>query len=381
MKDHSKKLVLILSVVAVMMLVGCSQGSKPNNDLALDKESLLTQLNLGKNGVVIESKSIDVTGDGNKDNVVLVGSKADEGKSPFRENLMIIVQEDESEEYLKATYDKFSGYEPKLTVKDFTGDKIADVMITANSGGSGGIYNHLIATFKDAQAKVIFDQNNNKGLQVSGQFMPDFKAKVNFEDLNKEALIDISVNKANYIQLKIYNQEGALVQKKLIRPSSYPFSNLKPIDYNRDGKYELRGLQKIVGANNADTISEIESIWSYDNNKWNLKEVKYNTILLKHNSNPISDHRITGYIKEIKETEKTKYVLVVDNLDDAKPNEGVMLLVSKDTKLLKEEGNKKIQFKDLKEGMKIEALRSNIMTMSLPPQTNALKIIVKTDTK
>jgi hypothetical protein len=275
MRKQSKLIVAVL-IIMLLGLLACSQEAK-----TIDKQALLTQLNLGENTEVIESKEVDVTGDGTKDNIVLVGSRLAEDESPFRDDLMIVVQESKSQEYLRATYENFAGYEPELMIKEFTGDNIADVMVTANSGGSGGIYHHLIASFKDGRAKVIFDQNNNKGIKVSGQFIPNFKAKLEFVDLNKKAVLDISANKKEYVKLKIYNQNGALVKRSLIRPYTNPFSKLEPVDYNNDGKYELKGIQRVVGANNADKISELESIWSYRKGKWNLIEATYNTLLVK----------------------------------------------------------------------------------------------------
>lgn len=275
MKDDIK---IIVVIMLIMGLVAYNQAGKANNDIDIETKTSLTQLNLE----FIESKVVDVTGDGNKDNVLLLGSKLDRGDSPFRENLMIVVQESKSKKYLKATYENFTGYEPNLIIREFTGDNIADVMVVANSGGSGGIYHHLIASFKDNEVEVIFDKKNNKGLKVSGQFIPNFKAELEFLDLNKKALIDISANKREYLKLQIYNQNGDLVKKRIIRPYSHPFSKLEPVDYNNDGQYELKGIQRIVGANNSDTISGLESIWTYEDNKWKLVEASYNTFLLKY---------------------------------------------------------------------------------------------------
>ncbi|TDX46769.1 hypothetical protein [Orenia marismortui] len=376
MKNYNKILIIILSILIIMALTSCSQEKRSNNQLNIDKKALLTQLNLGEQTEIIESKAVDVTGDGNKDNVILLGAKSDDSKSSFRDNLLIIVQESKSKKYLKATYNNFSGYEPKLTIKELTGDKVADVMVSANSGGSIGIYHHLIASFKAGKAKVIFDANNNQGVKVSGQFIPNFKAKLNFIDLQKESLLDISINKENYIKQKIYDKKGNLIKRILIRPYANPFSKLETVDYDHDGQYELKGIQQIVGSSNSDEISKIESIWSYHNNKWILKEVSYDTFLLKYSIKQKSNPIATGYIKKIGEHNENNYILLVNKLDNTKNFEGIKLFINKDTKLLDEKTNTKIKFKDLKVGMKIKAHHSKIMTMSLPPQTKAIKIIV-----
>lgn len=58
--------------------------------------------------------------------------------------------------------------------------------------------------------------------------------------------------------------------------------------------------------------------------------------------------------------------------------EGIVLNVDENTVIRDAEG-KKIELKDLAKGMKIEAVHSLAMTMSLPPQTYAYEINVKSD--
>lgn len=78
----------------------------------------------------------------------------------------------------------------------------------------------------------------------------------------------------------------------------------------------------------------------------------------------------TGTISEIIENEKTKQILVGDRAT------GVVLNISDDVRIITED-NQELSFTDLEEGMEIEAYHSLIMTRSLPPISNAKKIIVK----
>lgn len=270
MKNIINKLML-LSLLIPFIALGFTSTTLSTN---LDIDTLAFQLELKENTEIITAQKTDVTGDGISDKFILLGSKVGPGKSPFRDNLIIVVEDGENQSYLTATYDGFVGYNPELLTRDFTGDQVDDVMVTANSGGNGGIYHHLIAPFKDGKAEVIFDEDNNRGVEVTGQFIPDFKARLNFVDLDKEVIFDSSVNKDEYIKQRIYNQEGALVTERLIRPYSYPFGRLEAVDYNNDSQYGLRGLQKIVGTYGADKISEVESIWIYKNQQWVLKTVE-----------------------------------------------------------------------------------------------------------
>ncbi len=50
-----------------------------------------------------------------------------------------------------------------------------------------------------------------------------------------------------------------------------------------NGTFELVGEQRIVGMNNTDTVSRINSVWGYQGEgKWNPWEVEYSTFLIKH---------------------------------------------------------------------------------------------------
>ena len=277
--DQSKiiKSLLIISLI----LVGVFLDYNRNIDVASSHSSLINELNLEENIEIIESEKKDVTGDQVEDKILLTGIRADKN-SVFFDHLTVVVRDGKKDEYLKATYKNFSGYEPKLMLKDFSGDQIADVMVKSRTGGSGGIVDHLIATFSEGESKVIFDSQDNKGIEVTGQFLPNFKAKLEFKNHNKQVTLDLSFNREKYIKNKIYNQQGLMIKRKLIRPYSYPFGKLEVIDYNRDGTYELKGYQKVVGAYGADKISELKTIWRYEEEDWQLEELQYSNYLLKY---------------------------------------------------------------------------------------------------
>lgn len=269
-------------LVVCLMSVGLFLDFNRNKNVASSQQLLINKLNLEKNIEIIQSKQKDVTGDKVKDKVLLTGVRV-EPKSVFFNNVTVVVKNGQTNHYIKATYKDLSGYEPQLIVKDFSGDQIADVMVKAPTGGSGGIVNHLIATFKKDKAQVIFDNKDNKGIKVTGQFVPDFKAKLKFKRLDKQVTLDLSFNREKYIKDRIYNQQGMMIKRKLVRPYSYPYGKLEVVDYNHDGTYELKGYQKVVGVYGADVISELESICSYEEENWELKELQYSNYLRKYN--------------------------------------------------------------------------------------------------
>ncbi|QXM05616.1 VCBS repeat-containing protein [Crassaminicella indica] len=276
MKAFIKKTsVLLLTGVLALGAMGGANVNAQNDEFKIgDKFTKMCD-----KAYVVDYKLEDVTGDNIKDNVILVGTKT--VSDIFCDTLTVVVQDGKTKEYSKATYKDFRGYQDKemLFIGDFTGDKVKDVMVSASTGGSGGIVDHMIATFKDNKPSVIFTDKENAGIDINGKYIDGYKAEIEFKDLNKKVLLDVSASKDMYIEQGIYDKEGKLLQK--VEPWIYPFSQLEPIDYNRDGTFELKGYQRIVGTSNADTISHVESILKFENDKWNTKGAQYSTYLVK----------------------------------------------------------------------------------------------------
>lgn len=62
--------------------------------------------------------------------------------------------------------------------------------------------------------------------------------------------------------------------------------------------------------------------------------------------------------------------------DEKDPNAQTILLVGEETEIVDNDG-KTLKLEDLKKGMEIKAVTKNMMTMSIPPQTPAVKITVQ----
>lgn len=280
---NKKNLFKIFSAAAVTGVVALGlfnplNVQANNNNFAIGEEFKNSQLDMGEKAYVIDYKSIDVTGDTVKDDVILVGTKL-EKEAIFADNLTIVVRDGKTKKYSQATAEAFSGYEGKLWAEgDFDGDKVKDVMVTAGTGGSGGIYNHLIATFKDNKPQVIFADQENNGIEVEGKYIDGFKAQLNLKNLDKEILVDLSANKAAYINDGIYSKDGKVLKEVICY--SYPFSMLEARDVDLDGIYELYGYQSVPGTCNADRISDLETIWKYDKNEWQVKKMSYSTLVV-----------------------------------------------------------------------------------------------------
>lgn len=242
-----------------------------------------SQLKMDKNSYVIDQKAEDVNGDKTADTVYLIGVK-EKQDDIFASDMTIVVQDGKTKTYVSTKLKDMDGYEGKLTLLDFTGDHVADAFVQTATGGSGGFANYEIVTFAGNKANVIFGEKENEGIRFEGTFVDGFKVEGKGTHLDQPLTIDVSANKDLYVTAKLYDKGGKVAAEDVDKNVySYPFGSLTPIDMDGNGTYELVGEQRIVGMNNADTVSRIHSVWGYQGEgKWNPWEVEYSTFLVKH---------------------------------------------------------------------------------------------------
>jgi hypothetical protein len=204
--------------------------------------------------VLIDQKRIDVTGDGNPDWVRLIGHRT-MADSPYFEHLYVQVPVKNERQPLSVRF--AGGYNPKMTFCDFTGGpmqrRIADVLVSAESGGSGGTSNFYMATFENEIAREL---PVPEPLTIRGRYVGDRQVRITIAETGQT--VDLRVARPNP------QQDGDIL------PNA--FSTLEPVDWNRDGTCELRGVQRVAGAFNADTIAYVISVWRYQRvlGQWRL---------------------------------------------------------------------------------------------------------------
>ena len=304
---------VILCLIFSLVLIGPKAETQNINFIA--KETLISKLDLESNVQIIEKRAVDITGDQIKDQVFLIGQKPAGDSSLFYAPIKVIVYDIYNKEYYINSYDNFSGYEPKLAFYDFTNDQTKDIFVKTNSGGSGGIYHHLIASFMDNELKIIFDNQNNKPLHVSGNYEDGFQAVLNIPELNERFKLDLSFNRRKYIEENIYTSDGNLLRD--VKPYTYPLSQLTPVDYDFDESFELRGIQRVVGAYGADSIAHLTTVLKYEGS-WQIKQVEISTYLKKYNPEYSENNNINYQIKQNTITSGTKeiYYPQINNLPE-----------------------------------------------------------------
>jgi len=208
----------------------------------------------------------DVNGDGIPDNLYVIGIRTE--SSPFIQNITLLIQDGRTGMLNIITLSENAGYNPRLFLGDFTGNGIDDILISINSGGSGGIMYHYIYSFINNTAKLIFDFDKyNVDYIYYITYRNNYKVKVLSKKNNNKYIIDISLKDKEYLN-EIYDANGEL--KEPISGFVNPLSGLYPVDFNLDGIYELLAYQKIAGRYNADSLGYILNTLKFKDNSFVL---------------------------------------------------------------------------------------------------------------
>lgn len=213
--------------------------------------------------IAIIDEKADISGDGKEDFVSIKGIRY-EDDSDFLREVYIQIQASNGEKY-KAKLE--AGFDPQLQFIDMNQDGIKDLFISVETGGSGGVSNYYLYSLKDFE---LTDLTVPETVMMTTHFEDDYKASTIIQETGDTYTFDLKTRAKDYEKLGLYSK-GRLNEPMELMVD--PYSTLKPVKL-KDGTNGLRGLQRISGANHADSIAFIESQWKYVNEQWALNSVK-----------------------------------------------------------------------------------------------------------
>ena len=226
----------------------------------------------GYSAYILDFKQGDVNGDGFIDTVYLMGDKLENSQSPFIENINLVVLDGATGRYIRVALKEGAGYNPTLFLGDFTGNRVDDIVVYIDSGGSGAMLYSYIYSFLNNNPKLMFNfQLFNEEYKYEVIYRDNYKVDVISERTNSRYTIDIEYKGPEYLS-EIYDFNGKL--KEEIKGFVNPISGLYPIDFDRDGTYELEAVQKVSGRYNADAIGYVETTLKWDGR--NFKPIRQN---------------------------------------------------------------------------------------------------------
>ncbi len=212
---------------------------------------------------VIQTKFGDINGDGFFETILLMGTKTPD--SPLWRNLTITIFYGQTHQFERIMLKQSVGYNPTIFLGDFTGNHLEDILAISDTGGSGGIINGEILSSINGKIRSIFDAESfNNKLKYTVNFQNQYKVAVRSMNPKKQYIIDLQYKGQEYLA-EIYNQDGTL--KQPIEGWVDPISGLYPVDFERDGVYEMLAYQAIAGRYHADGLGDVENIL-----KWNGHE-------------------------------------------------------------------------------------------------------------
>lgn len=268
----TKRLVWLTIVVIIIITIFSSIAYKKNNTeefkpINLNTGDEFTAIAYPNTMYVLNYVIVDFNGDGEKDMLILIGEKKNI-QDTFSENMDVVLYDKVSKNFTKAELKKYSGNNPKLIIGDFTGDAIIDLFVIAQNEN---IYQVRGICYKDGKLDEIFKNKDNMGLNFSGQYLDGYKVKVENKKYNREFTLDLNDRKENYMTKKLYDDAGRLLNTEQ-KPTITRFMNVETVQLN--DRLGVKTTQKICGLDELDIIDEIEVIWKYENEKWEIKEAK-----------------------------------------------------------------------------------------------------------
>lgn len=208
----------------------------------------------------------DVNGDGIQDYIVLTGTNTSPGA--FIQDISLEIQDGRTGRITRVDLNENAGYNPRIFLGDFNGDGVEDILISIDSGGSGGIMYHYIYSVIGNMVRLIFDSDKYDGqYEYDIIYRDNFKVEAISRINNERYIIDISDRGDEYLS-EIYDRDGRLMQ--YISGFVNPLSGLYPVDFDSDGIYELLAYQKIAGRYNADSLGYFLNTLKWKDNRFVL---------------------------------------------------------------------------------------------------------------
>lgn len=226
---------------------------------------------------LIETTAIgDVTGDGARDLVYLIGEHA-QLDTPFATSHLVMIRNGEDGTVLRYGFGANSGgFSGTLALADVTGDRAQDILIGLPTGGSGGIVNYYLLSAAGGRVRqLISSEKLTLGAQMSVTLRNNYQAEFAYPQVNIETTVDLRKGKTPQELREIYNgvyTPGGRLLKSTTGVVD-PYGMLTPVDPDGNGVYDLAGYQSAWMLFHANRIANVTSRWQWQNNRLALTHI------------------------------------------------------------------------------------------------------------
>lgn len=210
---------------------------------------------------MLDMKTGDVNGDGVLDTVYLYG-QVDGPPGIFADNITLGIQDGRSNKITTVHLKNNAGYNARLFLGDFNKDNVPDIMVSIDTGGSGGYGIFYIYSFRNNSLHELFNVDKyNEKYTFQVNYEDFYKVRVESPQLNVFFIIDISNKGPDYLS-QYYDGNGML--KNRIMGEALALGALYPIITNNESyNYDLVALQRIIGPTNVDTLGFVENLLTW----------------------------------------------------------------------------------------------------------------------
>lgn len=272
----SKLFWLILALGLIAMIFSTVNNKNTENGefkpLEINVGDVFSYIDYDNTMYVLNYMMEDVTGDGKKDMIIVVGEKSSI-EDINASNMDIVVFEPTSEMFFNLKLKKLNGEMPRLQTSELNGDGVQDIILTVDN--ENGNIMMRIASWQNSEFKEIFKAKDNKGIVFNGEFMDGFKVYLKCSQYNKELNVDLQDRKENYVTKGFFDESGRLL-KSGVKVTTSGFCSIEFVQL--DGYFGIQTVQRIIGFDSDDLLDELTVIWKYENGKWNVKEAKGNVV-------------------------------------------------------------------------------------------------------
>lgn len=216
--------------------------------------------------VLVDEKIGDVTGDGIRDRVCLVGDKM--ADSAYIHNITIDVYYGNSQTGWQ-NITEVSGYNPSIFLGDFTKNRVQDILFSLDIKYDNlirrkkGEYGASLYTYIEESFDIIFESDRyNMEYRFFTEFTNFYKVNILSVSMNKLFTLDISYKGIEYLS-RYYDKNGKLI--KPVQGRVFDAGTIIPVVSNlADNFFDLRAVHAIIGTSDNDILGYVENLLSWN---------------------------------------------------------------------------------------------------------------------
>lgn len=180
----------------------------------------------------------------------------------------IIPPKGKGDTYMIPLQDDIDGYDPRMELRNFVTREKNEIFLTVSGADNSFKNKFYVLELDEYENRFIYDSSALKLPVIKGNFRAGYQIRTLVIDTGQEKFIDLSPRKAQY-NGRIYNaKNGALLRQ--VTAWGGEFISLQPVDRDKDGIYELRGLMVLYGTGPGDPIAQVHSVLKYSHGGWGV---------------------------------------------------------------------------------------------------------------